>query len=162
VPEWPDTVLASFQNCKVGHLLGKTRRTRKSGALPVVASEAGNLYPTRAGLSPPVWIGAVVPCQKGFRRSNRRWRDALRCGVYLGGRTPVVRGLTPRLVEDGVLAELPEGTKEGKDAYGFILQRREADFESTAAEQQWLGATMKEFVNILRPRVKRLLKEEQG
>ena len=41
-------------------------------------SEAGKLYPATAGLSPPVWIGAIVPCQKGFGRSNRRWRDALR------------------------------------------------------------------------------------
>ena len=41
-------------------------------------SEAGKLSPATAGLSPPVWIGAIVPCQKGFRRSNRRWRDALR------------------------------------------------------------------------------------
>ena len=44
----------------------------------MLASEAGNLSPTRAGLSPPIWIGPVVPCQKGFRRSNRSWRDALR------------------------------------------------------------------------------------
>ena len=36
------------------------------------------MSPARAGLAPPVWIGAVVPCQKGFRRSNRRWGDALR------------------------------------------------------------------------------------
>ena len=50
------------------------RYTTPSG-LP---SDAGKLSPARARLSPPVWIGAVVPCQKGFRRSNRRWGDALR------------------------------------------------------------------------------------
>ena len=74
---------------------------------------------------------------------------------------PVLRGLTHRLIEDGVLADLPEGTKEGKDAYGLILRRREFDFESIAEEQQWLGVTMRAFVNALRPRMKRLAKEGQ-
>lgn len=81
------------------------------------------------------------------------------CGVFIGGRQEQLRELTRELIADGVLEELPAGTREGRDGLGLIIIRREAEFGSIQAEQQWLARTMNDFVNVLRPRIKRLERE---
>jgi hypothetical protein len=82
------------------------------------------------------------------------------CGVFLGGkRSGQLRRATQRLLADGVLDELPPGAREAREGLGLLLVRPEADFRTVADEQGWLAETLNKFVNILRPRLKRLASE---
>ncbi len=94
---------------------------------------------------PGLWLQAY--------RSRKRGGE---CGVFLGGRKVTLREIGQRLIDDGVLSDLPEGTIERRDEEWLSIKRREAEFESVGVEHRWLAQTMNNFVNALRPRLKKL------
>nr|WP_207124117.1 hypothetical protein [Halorhodospira abdelmalekii] len=84
------------------------------------------------------------------------------CGVFLGGRKPErFRALDVLNRErEQILAELPEGTHEGMDATpdrpGYSLYAQLDEFDSDEACRDWLAKQLNVFVNVLRPRLKRM------
>jgi len=88
------------------------------------------------------------------------------CGVFLSGYkralSPVLNALNAE--RDDILAELPAGTTEGtypsKQA-GFALKTPLTDFTSDEALQQWLADALNQFVNVFRPRLKALARDQQ-
>lgn len=90
------------------------------------------------------------------------------CGVFLAGfrtaRSSVLETLNGE--RDAILAELPSGIHPGAsspaDEPGFSIEHPLNQFDSDDACRQWLADTLNQFVNVFRPRLKALARDQHA
>ena len=100
------------------------------------------------------WPGTWI---QGYRTS-----DSKACaGVRLSGKqaplAELLRALEPQMV--AILASLPEDTRFDTDT-GLSIQRPMTEFENDDLAREWLIQTINQFINELRPRLARLIGED--
>jgi HKD family nuclease len=104
--------------------------------------------------TPLPWPGTRI---RGYRMTHEK--DQVRCGVYLSGKKTLRETLLPKLIDDGVLDDLPPGTAEDRDNFWLVVYRLENTFNSIEEEHRWIAETMNIFVNAIRPRLKKFARE---
>lgn len=130
---------------------------------PVIASAFDDPDQEPAALRWPNNIRTPLPWPGAWLTAYRASDSGERLGVFLGGRDDDLRtfweAATPELAD--MLAELPDGTTAGEEKGRFVLRtlRRGDDFPDEAAKRAWFASTLNAYVNALRPRMKRLLRQ---
>jgi len=73
----------------------------------------------------------------------------------------MVRALTPQL--DEVKSELPKGSvfEPWGDVFTFVIKRKSEEIANDDEKRRWLSTTMNAYVNVLRPRLKQLVRSRQ-
>jgi len=105
---------------------------------------------------PGLWITAYRSISTGV------------CGVFLAGfrttRASVLEWLNAD--RDAILEQLPDGIYPGSSSPpkepGFYIEHPLNQFDSDDACRQWLADTLNQFVNVFRPRLKALAREQQA
>jgi hypothetical protein len=96
------------------------------------------------------------------------YQSSRTCAVFLSGREDGLRELWTRIepVLDEIANELPEGTLlQGPDdpsgnSININTTRSIRSFSNDDEKRRWLMTTLNQYVNALRPRMKRLLEEQ--
>jgi hypothetical protein len=104
---------------------------------------------------PGLWITAYRAISTGL------------CGVFLAGFRTTRASVLERLNadRDAILEQLPDGIYPGSSSPpkepGFYIEQPLNQFDSDDACRQWLADTLNQFVNVFRPRLKALARDQQ-
>ena len=104
-------------------------------------------------------VRVSLPAQGVWLTAYRSGEPGERLGVFLTGKEHDVAGLWARIRADVLqnLDALPDGVQVDDPASRSPLriERAGADFPSEEAKRAWFSATLNQFVNVLRPAIKR-------
>ncbi|EGF33623.1 hypothetical protein IMCC9480_3401 [Oxalobacteraceae bacterium IMCC9480] len=135
---------------------------------PVLATDFDDPDQSPGKLYWPNHIRLPLPWPQTWIAAFRSGGNSGLVGIYTAGRDTQAQDMMTLLAENrgGILDQLGAGAEyrqfSGSNSYTFSIVRNASEFPSEGAKQQWLSATLNNFINTLRPRIKALWKARQS